>query len=95
VSRPEPNRSFERPIHPTPLSQLPEQRARETIDRQLAAAGWTVQRYRNPYRSAGSNTFQPTAAASSNALTSSALVVVSPGESAVSSRALVPKSCQQ
>jgi type I restriction enzyme R subunit len=24
----------------------PEQRARETIDRQLAAAGWTVQRYR-------------------------------------------------
>jgi len=31
----------------------PEQRARENIDRQLAAAGWAVQRYRELYLHAG------------------------------------------
>lgn len=29
------------------MAPTPEQRARETIDRQLTAAGWTIQRFRD------------------------------------------------
>ena len=35
------------------MTLTPEQHARENIDRQLAAAGWLVQRYRDLNRHAG------------------------------------------